>query len=106
MSATAPDQFLTQADFEAALDTEFRLLIDAQDERVIRLVEVEPRPARPGWEAFSLLFTSEDPLPPAHDTFTVTHARLGALALFIGPIQDASGQAVLEAVFNHQLVKE
>jgi hypothetical protein len=94
----ASDPF-AQARFQAALGTDFAVM-DARGEHavlVLRLSEVDSRPAPAGYEQFSALFRAPaSPLLP-QATYAVRHATLGELPLFIVPITADAQGATYEA---------
>ena len=62
------------------------------------LTEVTPVQSYPTHESFSLLFRAPDGVSPRSATYTVEHATLGTLYLFLSPI-GPTGQ-VYEACFT------
>ena len=95
---------LTPATFEPHVGSEFA--IELEDGTVIQTVldsvqRQAPRSHGDRTEPFSLLFVGprENPIPQA--TYSIEHAELGTLDIFLVPIgPDASGQPRYEAVFN------
>ncbi|MGI8808142.1 MAG: DUF6916 family protein [Acidimicrobiales bacterium] len=86
--------------FQEAINTPFTVLLDDARSVDFTLVDVVPSDTRPGWEAFSLLFSG--PSPPAFwdGLYTLEHPRLGAQPMFLVAIStDGDGQHY-EAVFN------
>ncbi|CAB5660449.1 Uncharacterised protein [Delftia tsuruhatensis] len=65
----------------------------------LRLLALEDLPhAREGERSFSAVFELGDGVPPAQDTWEISHPALGRHAVFLSP-GDARGRRV-EAVFN------
>jgi hypothetical protein len=88
------------ADFTPHVGTVF-----AADPLALELVEVKPLPAptpRPGVrpEPFALLFLARVPGNLPQGTYSLTHAGLGRLDVFLVPVGRTADGALLEAVFN------
>lgn len=94
-----PQAFLSQASaatFAPLIGSTFHLKT-ATGGVAFTLTEVTPVQSYPTHDSFSLLFRAPDGVTPVSDTYTVEHATLGTLYLFLSPI-GASGQ-VYEACF-------
>jgi hypothetical protein len=94
-----PSDVFAHARFHAAIGTDFAVM-DARGEQVVlvlRLAEVNPRPAPAGYEQFSALFRAPvSPLLP-QATYAIRHATLGEMPLFIVPIASEADGATYEA---------
>lgn len=94
---------LTLSAFQAALQTRFRVGLDA--EAAGELLLVEARATRPGADAegarhFALLFRGpRNPLLPQR-MYRFEHETLGAFDLFIVPVAQSEEHCDYEAVFN------
>jgi hypothetical protein len=66
---------------------------------VLTLADVEPLPAREGWECFAVLFDGPGPALPQW-TYSVEHATMGTFPLFVGPVEGGRVGVRYEAVFN------
>ncbi|HEY1325785.1 MAG TPA: hypothetical protein VGI14_02530 [Casimicrobiaceae bacterium] len=94
-----PSDMFAQARFQAALGTDFAVM-DARGEHValvLRLSEVNPRPAPRGYEQFSALFRAPASPVLSQATYAIRHATLGELPLFIVPIAADAQGATYEA---------
>jgi hypothetical protein len=88
--------------FKDALFTPFRVVLDETHSVEWTLTEVAERICRPGWEAFSLIFTGPESLALWDGLFTVEHPEMGSSTMYLvalGP--DADGQHY-EAVFHRR----
>jgi hypothetical protein len=85
--------------FQAQLDTSFQL--DDSPDITLRLVDVTDDGVTHGIRQFSLFFQGPaDCILPA-DTYSFRHDALGALDLFIVPIQGSNGErTVYQACFT------
>jgi len=89
--------------FKDALFTPFRVVLDGAHSVEVTLTEVADRACRPGWEAFSLIFTGPEPLAFWDGLFTVEHPELGSSPMYLAALgPDDHGQHY-EAVFNRPL---
>jgi hypothetical protein len=90
---------LTAATFEPHLGSDFRI---APDGPLLVLADVERGPLQPGAprpDPFSLTFTGPSALDQR--TYSLEHAELGNLEIFLVPIGPGpDGQLRYEAVFN------
>ena len=96
----APSLYVRAA-FDAALHSDFEVRADdASPPVVLRLAEVRPRRAPPGYEQFSALFVGPEApaLPQANYRFH--HPTLGELPLFIVPIARDVGGVTYEACIS------
>jgi hypothetical protein len=88
----------TRDDFARHVNTLFRL--GAAGEDGLTLVEVSALRSSPRHESFSLLFRGVEARPLPQATWTLGHAALGELDIFLVPVgQDERGR-YYEAVFN------
>jgi hypothetical protein len=89
--------------FAPLLDDDFRVPLDPHPALELRLAEVAGTgdPARPdGRVPFSLLFRGPAaPILPQR-IYRLEHARLGALDLFLVPLEPDAAGARYEAIFN------
>jgi hypothetical protein len=65
-------------------------------ELVLSSCDESPR-ARPDHPAFSLTFESSDPTPRAQQIFTLEHAELGRVDLFLVPLAPTTYEAVINS---------
>ena len=87
---------VTHREFEATLDSTFRLT-DGSDLTLIN-VKLLPSPS-PRQQAFSLLFVHPTLVLP-QATQILTHPQLGAMEVFLVPVQPDARGRLYEAVFN------
>ena len=96
---------LAQALFEEAKDTTFEIVNagDAGVALVLRLFEVNGRPAPRGYEQYSALFRgpASPMLPQA--TYAFRHPTIGELPLFIVPISRDDDGVVYEACVSRRV---
>ena len=88
--------------FAPLVDDEFRVRLDPHPPLELRLAEVTPAgDARPdGRVPFAILFRGPaEPILPQR-IYRLEHARLGAIDLFIVPLEPDAAGARYEAVFN------
>jgi hypothetical protein len=108
MSGAAQPQ-LTLPAFQAALQTEFRLGLTAQQFVSLVLVEAHARHSPTGGaggESFSLLFHGPAERPLAQRMYPCAHGALGSFDLFIVPVGRDQNGFHYEAVFNLQPQKK
>jgi len=91
---------LAPADFTPHVGAAF-----AADALALELVEVKPLPPPPPGtrvrpEPFTLLFLARVPGYLPQGTYSLTHAGLGRLDVFLVPVGRTPDGALLEAVFN------
>lgn len=66
--------------------------------RSVKVSEVnESKSLGEGWEAFSVIFKSDEAI--AHGSLELSHESHGATAVFLTPISENE----FEAIFNHEL---
>ena len=95
------DQPFSRSVFEDHIHSPFELDRQDADPLVLELVEVADKtPSGFPGEQFSLLFkgTLDDYLP--QQTYTLDHAQLGRLALFLVPVDERKDGYRYEAFFN------
>jgi hypothetical protein len=92
---------LRQKDFESHLNERFTVHCGAMKPTEIELVEVFGRNAS-NIESFSLLFRNTEGKVFCHNTYPVTHPKMGDFQLFLGPVETNRTDGVYyEAVFNY-----
>lgn len=97
-----PDS-LSRATFAAHLHTTFVLHLDASQRVAIELIDVRAGRSSPRQEQFSLLFRGPLDCPFGQGAWTLQHAALGEIEIFLSPVdRDAAGY-YYEAVFNRLL---
>jgi hypothetical protein len=100
-TAAAPS--VTRSSFLACVGDEFHFEFGPHESRIAKLARVSPLELGGRKVESEGMFRLEfEPLAPgtiAQETYSVHHARLGRIALFVSP-NDAQGR-VVEAVFNN-----
>jgi ribosomal protein S18 acetylase RimI-like enzyme len=92
---------VTPSDFEPAVDSVFEVTIGEGAQLELRLTEVALLSEQPGArQPFALRFVGPPEPVLAQITHRLSHASLGQLELFLGPIQSASEGITYEAVFG------
>jgi hypothetical protein len=90
--------------FAGHLGSSFRVSSSAATSVRLRLVEARPLPLNDAAaieHQFSLLFTGPGDLPLTQDTYTLDHAALGRMAMFLVPVMRQEGRhQCYEAIFN------
>jgi hypothetical protein len=97
--------------FCGAINTRFRIRLNAATTLEVELTEATPSPASvprtysgitstPRHESFSLVFCGPQDRPLAQGTYRFEHDQLGAFDLFIVPIAPAAQGRQYQAVFN------
>jgi hypothetical protein len=90
----------TPALFRPHLGTAFRLRELSQPLVLAKIVE---QPRQPNVEQFSLLFQGPAKHPLSDGTYTLRHAALGRIDLFISPVGRPADEAVYEACFSRHV---
>lgn len=94
---------VTRSSFLSCVGDEFHFEFGPHESRVAKLARVSPLEVGGKQVESEGMFRLEfEPLTPgtiAQETYSVHHARLGRIALFVSP-NDAQGR-VVEAVFNN-----
>lgn len=98
---------LTRASFELHLNTTFRLHLEDVDALDLELIEASDKtPERFNGEQFSLIFKGPpDPFLP-QQTYTLEHAAMGRLDLFLVPVDQKKDGFRYEAYFNRAALEE
>lgn len=98
---------LTRTSFEPHLNTTFRLHLEDADALDLELIEANDRtPERFDGEQFSLIFKGPpDPFLP-QQIYTLEHAAMGRLALFLVPVDQKKDGFRYEAYFNRAVPDE
>ena len=93
---------LHQADFEATRGQTYTIKGDAdsQLELTLDLVEASAVLNSEEQEHFSLTFSGPEAVPLGQGTFCLNHPELGALDMFLVPINLEQGRYAYESVFN------
>lgn len=106
LGGTAGLETLTMASFVPHVSTPFRFQLGGGRSTVMPLVQVvnqltgTTKPsAAPRGESFSLVFAGTHRAFP-QGTYTVEHARLGRLQLFVAPVDRRANGQDYQAVFN------
>lgn len=92
-------------DFLKQLNTKFRIFFDGQQPTEVELTEVSDRRQRSKFEAYSLTFAAPKDFSPQTLLYRVEHDALGAMELFMGPVEETEDRYLFEAVFN-QLISD
>jgi hypothetical protein len=91
---------LTGDDFQPLVGERFTV-VQNEGDLGLELVEVRPLPPHARRAApFALLFRGPRQPALAQRIHTVAHARLGALTVFLVPVQGPAGAIDYEAIFN------
>lgn len=94
---------ITKAMFAENVNSSFNLRRESGPAVTLVLVELQEGAPHPKFEQFSLLFRGPREVSLPQRTYTVDHAKLGTLLLFIVPIrQDANG-IYYESVFSRSI---
>ena len=100
--SSAPDNVLTKAAFESALNTKFH--INANRTKVsVKLVDIQDlgSGAIGDKEAFSLTFRGDNFTSLGQNTYVIEHARLGSFSFLLVPMRrDHRDRPQYEAVVN------
>lgn len=91
---------LHKRDFEAQLNTEFRVTAD-KSKVCVKLVDVSDlRPHTRNGEAFSLMFRGHASLSLTQNTYVIEHERLGKFSFLLVPMRATKDGQQYEAVIN------
>jgi hypothetical protein len=91
-------------DFLKQLNTMFRVFLDGQQPTEVRLKEVSEMRQKSKYEAFSLIFAAPKDIFPQPLLYRVEHDTLGAMELFMGPVEETEDSYLLEALFNQRII--
>lgn len=92
-----------KADFEAQINTTFKVLTEAEDQFEMTLVEVKTSISNKFQECFALLFKAPESAPPEQGMFQLKHEKLGDLEIFLVPVKKNDDGLFYEAIFNKLL---
>jgi hypothetical protein len=91
---------LTAADFQPLLGQRFTV-VQNEGDLVLELLEVRPLPPHSRRaQPFAVLFGGPRQPVLAQRIHTLAHAELGALAVFLVPVQGSGTGVSYEAIFN------
>jgi ribosomal protein S18 acetylase RimI-like enzyme len=100
-AAASPAPTWSPARFRDALNTWFDVRLSGEPVLLL-LKEVNEQPPAGGLARFSLLFQGPGDRPLPQDTYTLDHASMGQLTLFIVPVVGSSAARILyEACFSY-----
>ena len=100
LSASALGAGLNKRDFEAQLNTEFRVTAN-KSKICVKLVDVAGlRPHTRNGEAFSLMFRGHSSQSLTQNTYVIEHERLGKFSFLLVPMRASKGGQHYEAVIN------
>lgn len=94
----------TKEDFAEHLDSTFKARLEDGQVFDFHLVKLDSTISNNIQEAFSLVFHVPLETPPFQNTFHLEHAKMGAMNLFLVPVNKNDDSLVFEAVFNRLLV--
>ena len=98
-------EMLTEEDFRRHLNTRFDVRVDAERTLPLELEEVRPFPAlvhtRGDMERFSLYFRGPADLLIEQQICRLEHAEMGALDIFLVPVEHDAKGVRYEAVFSY-----
>ena len=99
-SASASAFGLHKRDFEAQLNTEFRVTAD-RSKVCVKLVDVTGlRSHTRKGEAFSLMFRGDASLTLSQNTYVIEHERLGRFSFLLVPMRTSRDGQHYEAIVN------
>ena len=90
-------------DFLKHLNTKFRVFFDGQQPTDVELTEVSEMRQKSKFEAFSLIFAAPKNIFPQTLLYRLEHDSLGAMELFMGPVEETEDSYLLEALFNQRI---
>jgi len=96
---------LKAKDFEPHLNSNFRMHLSGGDPFDLELIEVHEGIKSAVQEAFSVVFRGPKEAPRVSQIFTLGHATMGTVQVFLSPFKVDEGGLYYEAVFN-RLVKK
>jgi hypothetical protein len=94
---------LSKSSFEAAVNSPFLMQRPDGAPLALELVQYKLKIETKMQECFALLFKAPLVAPPLQDTYTLQHAALGTLELFLVPVKQTDDGLFFEAVFNRLL---
>jgi hypothetical protein len=94
---------LSKSSFEAAVNSPFLMQRPVGSPLPMELVQYKLKIETKMQECFALLFKAPLDAPPLQDTYTLQHAELGTLELFLVPVKQTDDGLFFEAVFNRLL---
>jgi hypothetical protein len=98
-----PLDSLNDADFTTRIGETFRMRLNAEEWLDLVLAEVHAHtyaPPNQKRRGFSLTFRSALPKAAPQATYTVKHAEMGTMDVFLVPVGPKDGGMCYEAVFN------
>ncbi len=98
-------EHLKRTDFVPHLNSKFRMALANAKVPELELIEVHEGIKSPVQEAFALVFRAALEAPRLAQMFTLEHAVLGTLPLFLSPFRVDSDGLYYEAVFNRLVTK-
>ena len=93
----------TREQFLEHLNTKFRIWFYVEQPIEAELTEVSEMRVKPRSEAFSLVFTVPNSVPPYQWTYRVEHDALGEMELFLVPFEQTEESWLFEAIFNRKI---
>jgi hypothetical protein len=100
-------QDLTRDAFAEQLNTKFKIYFTPEKAAEVELTEVSQLRTYPRQEIFALVFLFPPDLPVEQRIYRMEHDALGALEIFLVPIEKTADGAVrYEAVFNRLIASE
>jgi len=93
----------SKTDFSQALNTSFRLAIEATQTLDITLVQLREGNSTAEIEQYSLLFRGPADLLLPQRTYHLEHDPLGSFDLFLVPVSRDAAGVYYEAVFNRRI---
>lgn len=91
---------LTRATFAPLVGATFRVEGPATFDAA--LVELADGRSQPGWEQFSLFFAAPSDAPAAQGLYRVANDAIGAVDLFLVPVERDEQRLLCEAVINRR----
>lgn len=93
----------TREVFLKQINTKFHVYFDGQQPTEVYLTEVSEIRQKGKFEAFSLIFTTPKNIPLQALLYRVEHDELGAMELFMGPVEGTEDNYLFEALFNQPI---
>jgi hypothetical protein len=94
---------VTKDAFQAALQTEFSMVLAEDDVRPLQLIECTFQLQSAIQECFTLLFQAPVDAPNEQALRSLRHQSLGELEMFLVPVKKNTDGLFYEAVFNRLL---
>jgi hypothetical protein len=94
----------TRDAFFENLHTHFQVIDGPEGGLDLELIHVSALQSTPRQQLFSILFRGASSGFLPQRTYTLQHARLGEMSLFLVPVAQEEGFFIYEAVFNHLVV--